>query len=68
MERNKIQVKGEYRMNYSELSLEELRPNPYQPRKIFNDDALTDLANSIKEHGVLPIHRLSFLKSFFEGE
>ena len=35
-----------------ELSLEELRPNPYQPRKIFNDDALTDLANSIKEHGV----------------
>lgn len=35
-----------------ELSLEDLRPNPYQPRKIFNDDALTDLANSIKEHGV----------------
>lgn len=25
MERNKIQVKGEYRMNYSELSLEELK-------------------------------------------
>lgn len=35
-----------------ELPIEELRPNPYQPRKIFNDDALNDLANSIKEHGV----------------
>ena len=35
-----------------ELSLDDLRPNPYQPRKIFNDDALNDLAASIKEHGV----------------
>ena len=35
-----------------ELDLFELRPNPYQPRKVFDDDALMDLANSIKEHGV----------------
>ena len=35
-----------------ELPIEELRPNPYQPRKVFNDEALNDLANSIKEHGV----------------
>lgn len=35
-----------------ELDLDELRANPYQPRKVFNDEALTDLANSIKEHGV----------------
>ena len=35
-----------------ELPIEELRPNPYQPRKIFNDEALNDLASSIKEHGV----------------
>lgn len=35
-----------------ELPIDELRPNPYQPRKIFNDEALNDLANSIKEHGV----------------
>lgn len=34
------------------MDLDELRANPYQPRKIFNDEALTDLANSIKEHGV----------------
>lgn len=35
-----------------EIPLEELRPNPYQPRKKFDDDKLQDLASSIKEHGV----------------
>lgn len=35
-----------------EVNLNELRVNPYQPRKVFNDDALNDLADSIKEHGV----------------
>lgn len=35
-----------------ELDIDSLRVNPYQPRKIFDEDALQDLANSIKEHGV----------------
>ena len=35
-----------------EVNLDELRVNPYQPRKIFNDEALRDLSESIKEHGV----------------
>lgn len=35
-----------------EIPLKELRPNPYQPRKVFNDEALNELALSIKEHGV----------------
>ena len=35
-----------------ELKLDELRPNPYQPRKVFDDEALKELADSIKEHGV----------------
>lgn len=35
-----------------ELDLDDLRPNPYQPRKIFKDDALTELAESIKTYGV----------------
>ena len=34
------------------IKLEELRSNPYQPRKIFDEDALNELASSIKEHGV----------------
>lgn len=35
-----------------ELNLSELRPNPYQPRKVFDDEALNELASSIKENGV----------------
>ena len=30
-----------------------LKPNPHQPRKDFDDAALTELAASIKEHGVI---------------
>ena len=35
-----------------ELNIEELRPNPYQPRRVFDEQALEELASSIKEHGV----------------
>ena len=35
-----------------EVNLDELRAYPYQPRKVFNDEALQELAASIKEHGV----------------
>ncbi len=34
------------------ISLEQIRPNPYQPRKLFNEEALNELAVSIKEHGI----------------
>ena len=35
-----------------ELNINDLRPNPYQPRTIFDEDALNELAESIKENGV----------------
>ena len=35
-----------------QISLSELRANPYQPRKNFDEEALNELAASIKEHGV----------------
>ena len=48
-----------------EVNLDELRPNPYQPRKIFNDEALKDLSDSIKEHGVFqPIIIKKSIKGF----
>ena len=34
------------------VKLSDLRSNPYQPRKIFDQEALDELAQSIKEHGV----------------
>lgn len=35
------------------VSIEEIQPNPYQPRLEFNDDALMDLAQSIRENGLI---------------
>ena len=35
-----------------EIPLSEIRSNPYQPRKTFNDEALNELAESIKNYGV----------------
>ena len=35
-----------------EINLNELMSNPYQPRKVFDDTALKELSESIKEHGV----------------
>ena len=34
------------------IKLDELRSNPYQPRKTFDEEALQELSDSIKEHGV----------------
>ena len=34
------------------LKLSELRSNPYQPRKVFDEESLKELADSIRENGV----------------
>lgn len=36
-----------------ELDLDKVMPNPDQPRKHFDEDQMTDLVESIREHGVL---------------
>ncbi|WP_304648169.1 ParB/RepB/Spo0J family partition protein, partial [uncultured Helicobacter sp.] len=36
-----------------ELDVDIIKPNPYQPRKTFNLQALQELSESIKEHGLL---------------
>ena len=47
------------------LKLDELRSNPYQPRKVFDEEALQELANSIKEHGVIqPIIAKKSIKGY----
>lgn len=35
------------------INLNELRSNPYQPRKVFDKELLEELASSIKEYGIL---------------
>lgn len=36
-----------------DVKLNELRPNPYQPRRIFDDESIEELKQSIIEHGIL---------------
>ncbi|MBU1093429.1 MAG: ParB/RepB/Spo0J family partition protein [Firmicutes bacterium] len=35
-----------------EIQLQHIKPNPFQPRRIFDEEKINELAQSIKEHGV----------------
>jgi ParB family chromosome partitioning protein len=49
------------------VEIERIRPNPYQPRKKFNNMAIEELALSIKEYGVLqPIAVKRMSDGYFE--
>ncbi|ANS76427.1 stage 0 sporulation protein J [Paenibacillus yonginensis] len=48
-----------------EIALKQLRANPYQPRKSFDEEAIKELAESIRQHGVIqPIIVRSVLKGY----
>ncbi|WP_202081562.1 ParB/RepB/Spo0J family partition protein [Caldalkalibacillus salinus] len=48
-----------------QIKLNELRPNPYQPRKEFEKDTIEELKQSIQEHGVIqPIIVRKSIKGF----
>jgi len=54
-----------------ELELDKIVPNEYQPRKTFPDEALRELAASIKEHGVIQpiiVHRIGANYGLIAGE
>lgn len=46
-----IQTNGS--SNLSEVRMDDIRPNPNQPRREFDDDALQELANSIRQIGLV---------------
>ena len=48
------------------VSLDDIRPNSAQPRKVFDQEALQDLAASIHEHGVIQPVLLRPAKTGFE--
>lgn len=49
-----------------QIAIEEIRSNPYQPRKHFDEEALEELADSIRENGVMQpiIIRKSSIKGY----
>lgn len=42
----------EYNAQKYEIPVDEIKPNPYQPRKVFDDDKIHELSESISQHGV----------------
>ena len=46
-----IQTSGS--SNLSEVRMDDIRPNPNQPRRDFDDDSLQELANSIRQIGII---------------
>lgn len=51
VEDQRLQLVGDAEIQ--EIKLDEIKSNPYQPRKTFDEEKLDDLAGSIKNHGVL---------------
>lgn len=51
--------------NVIEVPIDKISLNPYQPRKIFDSDAISELAKSIKEYGV--IQPITVRKNFIGG-
>jgi ParB family transcriptional regulator, chromosome partitioning protein len=50
-----------------EIDIDRILPNSHQPRKNFNEDALNELADSIREHGVIqPIVVSALDDGFFQ--
>ena len=50
-----------------EIDIDRILPNAHQPRKSFDDDALNELASSIREHGVIqPIVVQSLPDNFYQ--
>ena len=50
---NKITKPVETNTGVLEVDINKIKPNPNQPRKNFDEDALKDLAASIKVHGIV---------------
>ncbi len=47
------EIVNENKNDIVEIALDEIRSNPHQPRKTFNEDSLNELAQSIKEFGIV---------------
>ena len=46
-------IETEKEETVQEVKIKDIRPNPYQPRKVFEKEAIEELKQSILEHGIL---------------
>jgi ParB family chromosome partitioning protein len=48
------EISGEYTAEYiAQVRIEQIEPNPFQPRAHFDENELRELADSIEEHGII---------------
>lgn len=62
----KVAMPASEKEGISEVNIENIKPNPFQPRKEFNPDKLQELVNSINEKGILEPIILRNKGSYFE--
>ncbi|MDD4688129.1 MAG: nucleoid occlusion protein [Eubacteriales bacterium] len=56
--------KGDKKERITDVPVEQIRPNPHQPRKVFSNESLVELAQSISRYGLIqPIT----LREVYEG-
>lgn len=59
-------VSEKYKNSIVMMNISKVEPNRNQPRKNFNEDALNELADSIKEHGIIEPLIVQDRKSYYE--
>ena len=42
-----------FREGLAQIPIGQINPNPYQPRKVFNEASIEELARSVREHGIV---------------
>ena len=47
------EVIQEHVLEVQNVDIQSIVANPFQPRKLFNDDSLQELSSSIKEYGII---------------
>jgi ParB family chromosome partitioning protein len=66
-----LDTKEKKALGIFEIELDRIVPNEYQPRKVFDDDKLKELAASIREQGVIQpiiVHRIGANYGLIAGE
>src|SRR2546423_8768663 len=61
-----VETSADDRERVQQLALDRLRPSPFQPRKDFAPEALRELADSIKEQGIIQPLIVRQRDGFFE--
>jgi len=52
-QRQEAPVESHQTQGLAEIPISQIQPNPFQPRKTFNEASIDELARSVREHGIV---------------